>query len=76
MMRILSPGEEFDRKCMLSHIANQSNFYSFAEVCRKLLQEHADGVAAMTTEKSGKREKAKKMHQRNILFKKRRRSFL
>ena len=45
---------------MLSHTANQSTFYSFAKVCRKLLQEHADGVAAMTTEKSGKREKARK----------------
>jgi len=60
MMRILNPEEEFDSKCMLSHTANQSTFYSFAKVCRKLLQEHADGVAAMTTEKSGKREKARK----------------
>ncbi len=70
MFCILFPEETKNSKSMQFHTATVTESFSFAEECRKLLQNHADNMSSVITENSGKRERLKNTKQKHNVQKK------
>ena len=71
MFQIFNPEEGTTRKAMHAHGADSRGMVSFAEECRKLLQQHADHASSMISSKSSKREDNRKFQTKFITFRKR-----